>query len=105
MHLDIQFHTGLSEARLLLNIVTGGSPVEQRRFGDHLDHDRRYDRCDEFLSVLRGAWSGPPRLLVRLMRRFPALSYGPAYLIGVGPRPERAPAFARRAPEKTPSES
>ncbi|HLU73859.1 MAG TPA: FAD-dependent oxidoreductase [Nonomuraea sp.] len=56
-------------------------------------------------KVLRGAWSGPPRLLVRLMRRFPALSYGPAYLIGVGPRPERAPAFARRAPEKTPSES
>lgn len=48
----------LSGGRLLLNVVTGGSSVEQRRFGDHLDHDRRYERCDEFLQVLRGAWSG-----------------------------------------------
>ena len=50
----------LSGGRLLLNIVTGGSSAEQRRFGDHLDHDRRYDRCDEFLTVLKGAWSGSP---------------------------------------------
>ncbi|GAA4504880.1 MULTISPECIES: FAD-dependent oxidoreductase [Nonomuraea] len=53
------------------------------------------------LRVIQGTWSGPPRSLVWLMRRFPALSYVPAYLIGVGPRPERAPAFARRLPEKT----
>ena len=50
----------LSGGRLLLNIVTGGSAEEQRRFGDHLDHDLRYDRCDEFLTVLRGAWEGRP---------------------------------------------
>jgi alkanesulfonate monooxygenase len=50
----------LSGGRLLLNIVTGGSSIEQRRFGDHLDHDRRYDRCDEFLTVLRGALTGEP---------------------------------------------
>jgi alkanesulfonate monooxygenase len=50
----------LSQGRLLLNVVTGGSAVEQRRFGDHLDHDRRYDRCDEFLTVLKGAWGGKP---------------------------------------------
>ena len=50
----------LSKGRLLLNVVTGGSSVEQKRFGDHLDHDRRYDRCDEFLTVLKGAWSGRP---------------------------------------------
>jgi alkanesulfonate monooxygenase len=50
----------MSGGRLLLNIVTGGISAEQRRFGDHLDHDRRYDRCDEFLTVLRGAWSGEP---------------------------------------------
>ncbi|QXC59385.1 LLM class flavin-dependent oxidoreductase [Aquihabitans sp. G128] len=50
----------LSAGRLLLNIVTGGSAVEQRRFGDHLDHDQRYDRCDEFLTVLKGAWTGKP---------------------------------------------
>jgi alkanesulfonate monooxygenase len=45
---------------LLLNIVTGGNPEEQRRFGDHLDHDQRYERTAEFLQVLRGAWSGTP---------------------------------------------
>ncbi len=50
----------ISGGRLLLNIVTGGDDSEQRRFGDWLDHDERYDRTDEFLSVLRGALSGQP---------------------------------------------
>ena len=50
----------ISGGRLLLNIVTGGDDTEQRRFGDWLDHDERYDRTDEFLSVLRGALSGAP---------------------------------------------
>ena len=50
----------ISGGRLLLNIVTGGDTREQRRFGDHLDHDERYDRTDEFLTVLRGAWSKEP---------------------------------------------
>ena len=49
----------LAGGRLLLNVVTGGDPDEQRRFGDWLDHDARYDRTDEFLTVLRGAWNGP----------------------------------------------
>lgn len=44
----------ISGGRLLLNVVTGGDSIEQRRFGDHLDHDRRYERTEEFLSVLRG---------------------------------------------------
>ncbi|MGI5274628.1 FAD-dependent oxidoreductase [Nonomuraea sp. CA-218870] len=55
------------------------------------------------VRVLRGTWTGPPAPLVRLLRLFPALSYVPAYLVGVGPRPERAPAFARRDPERIPS--
>ena len=50
----------LSGGRLLLNVVTGGSAEEQRRFGDFLDHDQRYARTAEFLTVLRGAWSGRP---------------------------------------------
>jgi alkanesulfonate monooxygenase len=50
----------LSRGRLLLNIVTGGDADEQRRFGDWLSHDERYDRTSEFLSILRGAWSGTP---------------------------------------------
>jgi alkanesulfonate monooxygenase len=52
-----QRHTG---GRLLLNVVTGGNDVEQRRFGDDLDKDGRYVRTDEFLTILRGAWSGEP---------------------------------------------
>ena len=50
----------LSGGRLLLNIVTGGEESEQRRFGDWLDHDERYDRTDEFLAVLRGALGARP---------------------------------------------
>ena len=50
----------LSRGRLLLNIVTGGERAEQARFGDHLSHDERYARTDEFLAVLRGAWGEKP---------------------------------------------
>jgi alkanesulfonate monooxygenase len=44
----------------LINIVTGGDSYEQRRFGDWLSHDERYARTDEFLKILRGAWSEEP---------------------------------------------
>ncbi|UNB54936.1 LLM class flavin-dependent oxidoreductase [Mycolicibacterium sp. YH-1] len=49
----------ISGGRLLLNIVTGGDPVEQARFGDHLGHDERYRRTGEFLRVLRGVSALP----------------------------------------------
>ncbi len=44
--------------RLLLNVVTGGESHEQRAYGDHLDKDQRYARCEEFLSVIRRLWAG-----------------------------------------------
>ena len=47
-----------SEGRVLLNIVTGGDDVEQRRFGDWLDHDERYARTGEFLHVVDSVWRG-----------------------------------------------
>jgi len=50
----------LSNGRLYLNVVTGGDSREQQRFGDWLSHDERYARTDEFLAVVRGAWSGEP---------------------------------------------
>jgi alkanesulfonate monooxygenase len=50
----------VSGGRLLLNIVTGGDDEEQRRFGDRLGKDERYARTDEFLTILRGAWSDEP---------------------------------------------
>ncbi|MFD8983000.1 LLM class flavin-dependent oxidoreductase [Streptomyces sp. NPDC059564] len=50
----------LSGGRLLLNVVTGGEQEEQARFGDHLSKEQRYARTAEFLTVLRGSWSGVP---------------------------------------------
>ncbi|WP_210586161.1 LLM class flavin-dependent oxidoreductase [Streptomyces sp. GESEQ-35] len=50
----------VTRGRLLLNVVTGGDSTEQRRFGDRLDHDQRYARTDEFLTVVRGVWHGQP---------------------------------------------
>jgi 2-polyprenyl-6-methoxyphenol hydroxylase-like FAD-dependent oxidoreductase len=47
-------------------------------------------------SVLRGENRSPPTALVNVMARLPWLSAVPAYLVGVGVRPEHAPAFARR---------
>ncbi|BBY47361.1 alkanesulfonate monooxygenase [Mycolicibacterium arabiense] len=44
--------------RILLNVVVGGEAHEQRAFGDHLDKDARYERCDEFLDVVRRLWAG-----------------------------------------------
>jgi alkanesulfonate monooxygenase len=48
----------LSGGRLLLNVVTGGESREQRMFGDFLDKEGRYARCDEFLEVVRRLWTG-----------------------------------------------
>ena len=48
------------------------------------------------VPIVAGVRNGPPKAFVRLMRRFPAASVVPAYLIGVGLRPEHAPPFARR---------
>ncbi|MEU8490273.1 FAD-dependent oxidoreductase [Pseudonocardia alni] len=48
--------------------------------------------------ALAGRLDGPPAPLLRLMRAVPAAQIVPAYLVGVGFRPERAPDFARREP-------
>jgi alkanesulfonate monooxygenase len=50
----------ISGNRLLFNIVAGGDPDEQRRYGDWLDHDARYARAEEFLAILSGVWAGDP---------------------------------------------
>src|ERR1700722_3713595 len=48
----------LSNGRLLVNVVTGGDPVELAGDGLHLSHDERYDITDEFLTVWREIVSG-----------------------------------------------
>src|SRR3984885_3275357 len=42
-----------SGGRLLINVVTGGDPVELAGDGLHLKHDERYDLTDEFLTIFR----------------------------------------------------
>jgi alkanesulfonate monooxygenase len=48
----------LSNGRLLINVVSGGDPVELAGDGVHLDHEARYELTDEFLSVWRAIASG-----------------------------------------------
>jgi alkanesulfonate monooxygenase len=50
----------ISGGRLMLNIVTGGEPREQARFGDTAPKHERYARTEEFLAVLRGTWTQAP---------------------------------------------
>lgn len=50
--------SALIDGRLLLNIVAGYSPEEQRGYGDFLSHDERYERTEEFLAACRAFWSG-----------------------------------------------
>jgi 2-polyprenyl-6-methoxyphenol hydroxylase-like FAD-dependent oxidoreductase len=48
--------------------------------------------------IIDGRRLGPPRPALAQLRRVPGLTYLTAYLVGVGPRPEHAPDFARRPP-------
>jgi len=43
----------VSEGRLLINVVTGGDPVELAGDGIFQDHDTRYEVVDEFLDIWR----------------------------------------------------
>ena len=47
-----------SSGRLLLNIVTGGEPAEQKAYGDFLGKAQRYQRCAEFLDIVTRLWRG-----------------------------------------------
>jgi alkanesulfonate monooxygenase len=49
--------SGTIGGRVSLNIVAGSSTVEQRGYGDFLDHDERYARAEEFLSICRAFWA------------------------------------------------
>lgn len=43
--------------RLGVHFISGGSDEDQRRDGDFLDHDERYARTDEYLTILRRIWT------------------------------------------------
>lgn len=48
----------ISNGRLLLNVVTGGDPVELAGDGIHLNHTERYQQTDEFLEAWRSIVEG-----------------------------------------------
>ena len=43
--------------RAAVHIITGGSDGEQRRDGDYLTKDERYDRTDEYIDLLKLSWT------------------------------------------------
>jgi 2-polyprenyl-6-methoxyphenol hydroxylase-like FAD-dependent oxidoreductase len=73
---------GVRRRRVLATVVTQGLQRMLHR---------------EFLGpILKGEIAGPPPGLLGLVERLPWLSAVPAYIVGVGIRPEHAPKFARR---------
>lgn len=49
----------LSNGRLAVHIIAGGSDADQAKDGDWIDHDARYRRSAEYLSLLRRTWTEP----------------------------------------------
>ena len=47
----------LSNGRLAVHIISGGSDVDQARDGDLVDHAGRYRRSQEYVQVLQQAWA------------------------------------------------
>jgi alkanesulfonate monooxygenase len=46
-----------TEGRIAFHTITGGIDAEQRRDGDYLTKDDRYERTGEYLEILRRAWT------------------------------------------------
>lgn len=46
-----------SKGRIAVHIITGGDGADQRRDGDYLNHEQRYDRTEEYLDVIKRIWS------------------------------------------------
>lgn len=46
-----------TNGRLAVHYISGGSDEDQQRDGDFLNHDERYARTDEYLTILRRVWA------------------------------------------------
>ena len=46
-----------SDGRIGVHIITGGHDAEQRADGDYLSKDERYARTDEYLDIVKLAWT------------------------------------------------
>jgi alkanesulfonate monooxygenase len=70
----------LSGGRTAIHVISGGDDVDQRRDGDYLSKDERYDRTDEYVSILKSLWTA----------RQPVSHFGTYYRFE-GASPEPAP--------------
>ncbi|MFK0002407.1 LLM class flavin-dependent oxidoreductase [Paenarthrobacter sp. NPDC090522] len=48
----------IAQGRLTVHFITGGSQADQAREGDYLAKDARYGRTQEYMQIVRRAWSG-----------------------------------------------
>jgi alkanesulfonate monooxygenase len=49
----------LSQGRLAVHIIAGGSDADQAKDGDWTGHETRYRRTEEYISLLRRIWTEP----------------------------------------------
>src|SRR5258707_578616 len=49
----------LSNGRLAVHMIAGGSDAAQAKDGDWTDHETRYRRSAEYISLLRRTWTAP----------------------------------------------
>ena len=49
----------LNDGRLAVHIISGGSDADQAKDGDWIDHEARYRRSGEYVSLLRRTWTEP----------------------------------------------
>ena len=47
----------ISDGRLTVHFITGGTDHEQQREGDYLTKDERYDRTREYIGIVKKAWT------------------------------------------------
>jgi len=83
-----------SGGRLMVNVVPGGNATELAADGVFLDHDERYAKADEFLSIWRQLcagekvdFSGKYHQVVGAQQKFPPVQkpYPPIYFGGSSP--------------------
>jgi alkanesulfonate monooxygenase len=48
----------LSGGRVAIHVISGGDDADQRKDGDYLDKDARYERTDEYVEILKHLWEG-----------------------------------------------
>jgi alkanesulfonate monooxygenase len=47
----------ISDGRLTVHFITGGTDHEQQREGDYLTKDERYERTREYIGIVKKAWT------------------------------------------------